>query len=441
MERPGLASVKAARAAVRAHLAVQKGEPLRAAVSDALAEAKALGGKERRFVVVAVRGLSRHQRLLDAAARRLGYPPSGFLLAEDRALVRWVLWRRLFTGATWKVVAPEVRLPGPVRPRTVGDRILEEVASADLPPGPEESFADPVERAAARHSFPTWLSRALAAQVGDARVDALFAALNEEPDLFVRVRPPGTREAVRAELATEGVDTHPVEWAPDAVRLRGGGMKVFDTQAMRKGRLQVQEPGSQLIAQLCAVRGHEVRRALDYCAGAGGKTLALADLLGKGAVVEAHDASARRLGEARRRVKAWSLSQVRFAAEPAVEQADVVLVDAPCSGTGSLAREPEQKWRLTPEKVRGFVATQRKILDGLGPRMRVGARLVYATCSLLREENEAVVEAFVAAHPGWAVQGLGGEVPDEVEEGGFLRVWPDRAGAGGFFAARLVRER
>ncbi len=452
-ERLGLPSVKAARAALSAHLAVQKGEGIRGAVADALAGAKGLGGKERRFVVVAVRGLSRHLRRVDAAARSLGHPPGTLGLEEDRALLRWVLWRRLFTGADWKTVGPEVRLPGPVRPRTVPDALLEKVMTAPLPPSPEEGQGDAVERAAAVHSFPNWLARAVARDVGEARVERVLAALNVEPEVFLRVRPSVSGEdpleaAVQA-LREEGVETERVGFAPSALRVVSGGMKVFDTRPMRGGRLQVQEPGSQLIALACAVEGAPGPvRAVDYCAGAGGKTLSLADLWGSGGVIEAHDRSARRLAEARRRVKAWSLRQVRFPApseiDRAVAKADVVLVDAPCSGTGSLAREPEQKWRLTPEKVRAFAATQREILDGLAAGMKAGARLVYATCSVLREENEDVVAGFLEAHPGWEVEPLAGVLPPRCApaldaEGRFLRVWPDAAAAGGFFAARLRR--
>ncbi len=446
-ERLGLPSVKAARAALAAHLAVQKGEGLRGAVADALAskEAKGLGGKERRFVVVAVRGLSRHLRRVDAAARGLGHPPGTLGLEEDRALVRWVLWRRLFTGADWKAVGPEVRLPGPVRPRTVPDALLEKMMTAPLPPGPEVlSEGDPVERAAAVHSFPNWLARAVADEVGEARAEAVLASLNEEPEVFLRVRSGQTPEQVREALAGEGVETARVPWAPSALKVTSGGLKVFDTRPMRERRLQVQEPGSQLIALACA--GAE--RVVDYCAGAGGKTLALAELVGSGGVVDAHDRSARRLGEARRRVKEAGLSpaQVRFPQEigPSLQSADTVLVDAPCSGTGSLAREPEQKWRLTAEKVRAFAKTQREILSDVAPKMKAGARLVYATCSVLREEDEAVVEAFLAAHSEWRVEPLREVLPPECApvldgEGRFLRVWPDLSGAGGFFAARLVK--
>lgn len=448
-ERLGLPSVKAARAALSAHLAIQKGEGIRGAVADALAGAKGLGGKERRFLVVAVRGLSRHLRRVDAAARSLGHPPGTLGLEEDRALLRWVLWRRLFTGADWKAVGPEVRLPGPVRPRTVPDALLEKVMTAPLPPERDEGQGDGAERAAAVHSFPNWLARAVARDVGEARVERVLAALNVEPEVFLRVRPAASGEdaveAAMLALREEGVETLRVDWAPSALRVVSGGMKVFDTRPMRAGRLQVQEPGSQLIALACAVEGEPVR-AVDYCAGAGGKTLALADLWGRGGVIEAHDRSARRLAEARRRVKAWSLGQVRFSLEidRAVAKADVVLVDAPCSGTGGLAREPEQKWRLTQEKVRAFAATQREILDGLAPAMKAGARLVYATCSVLREEDEDVVAGFLETHTEWEVEPLAGVLPPACakvldEEGRFLRVWPDAASAGGFFAARLRR--
>jgi 16S rRNA (cytosine967-C5)-methyltransferase len=439
-EALGRPSRKAAIAVLEAHLAIQKGDPLRGALSTALKDAGKLGGHERRFAAFATRELSRHQRFLDLAARTLGHPASRWLLPEDRALVRYALWRRLYAGAGWREVSSELKLPGPIRPRTIHDQFLQEVVEAPLPPLGED-LDDPVERAATLHSLPNWLAKGLASSAPEGEAEPLFAALNREPRLFLRARPPGDRDERLAELHAEGIAAEPVPWAPDAIRVTEPGMRVFESAPMKKGLLQVQEPGSQLIAALGRIDAPR-SLAVDACAGAGGKTLALADLLGAGGRVVATDKSRRRLEEARRRVREFGLRNVSFPDPAPVKDADLLLVDAPCSGTGSLAREPEQKWRLTAAAVKKFSETQREILESTAAALKPGAVLVYATCSLLREENEDVVAALLAAHPELQVEPAGdvlGPEASPVLSGPYLRVWPHRAEAGGFFAARLRR--
>jgi 16S rRNA (cytosine967-C5)-methyltransferase len=440
-EELGRASKVAAKVALRAHVEVLGGEGIRRALAEALEAEPKLGGQERRFAALAARELSRHQRLLDLAARQLGHSPGQWARDEDRALTRYVLWRRIFTGATWSAVGREVRLPGPLRPRTVPDRVLQALLEAPLPAPPLPE--DAVERAAVWHSLPGWLSRKLAQQVEPQEVEPLFAALAHEPELILRVRGPQGTEAVVRELGEAGVEVEALVPALRALRVRGRGRGIFEAAAMKQGRLQVQDLGSQLIAELCRVEGPSPR-AVDYCAGAGGKSLALVDVLGAGARIEAADKSARRLGEARRRVAELGVTQVRFTPAPRVEEADLVLVDAPCSGTGALGREPEAKWRLSVREVERYARIQRKLLDDVGARVRPGGALVYATCSLLREEDEEVVEGFLAGSAGWvlrpAVEVLWWGAP-EWFSGAYLRVWPHRAAGGGYFAARLERRR
>lgn len=452
LERPyppetlGRPSKKAAAVALKAHLAVTKGDPIRLALSSALKKEQGLGGHERRFAAFATRELSRHQRLLDLAAKEAGHAPGRWALAEDRVLVRYVLWRRLFTHATWKQLGPEVKLPGPLRPRSVQDGLLESVAQTPLPALPDPE--DPTEAAAVRHSFPQWLAQRIAAQVGPEVVDRALGALNEEPRVFLRVRPPmPVDEAVRA-LADEGVAAEEVPWAPRAVRVLDKGMRVFDTALMKRGRLQVQEPGSQLIAALCHLEAEagsaRPLSVADLCAGAGGKTMALADALGEGGVVWASDASRKRLEEGRRRVREAKLTNVRFSENPPLAEVDVALIDAPCSGVGSLGREPEQKWKLTAARVEELVRIQRQLLEQTLQKLRPGARIVYATCSLLTEENEEVVAGVLRDHPELEVEPAESILPASsasVWSGPYVRVWPHLVGTGGFFAARLVRRR
>lgn len=441
----GRPSRRAATAALEAHVAVQKGEPLRLALSEALRDAEGLGGQERRYAALVTRELSRHQRLLDLAARSLGHAPGKLGMIEDHALVRYTLWRRVLCGEDWKRIGPEVKLPGPIRPRTLKDPFLEALVTAplpELPPGVEL----PLDRIASRHSFPTWLVERLAPRLSETSLEALLAALNEEPGLTFRARPPEQREAVLAALAEEGVEAQALEAAPGALRIVDASHRVFETRVMKAGRLQVQDVGSQLIAEACHPPGGSLtgRSVADVCAGAGGKTLALADAVGPSGKVYAGDRSRRRLQDARERVRELGLRNVSFPQPLPLGSADVLLIDAPCSGTGSLAREPDQKWKLNPKAVATFQATQLALLEEVARAAKRGAVLVYATCSVLAEENDEVVQGFLARTPGYTLEPLapvyGPERAGLLCDGPYLRALPPQVPGGGFFAARLRKD-
>lgn len=414
---------------------------MKASLATALREAEGLGGQERRFAALAVRELSRHQRLLDLAARTLGHAPSKVGLTEDQALVRYALWRRIFCGETWSRIGPEVKLPGPVRPRTIKDDLLARVVGDPLPEPPQPETA--TERLAIRYSFPTWLVDRLATLHSEQTLEALLAALDEEPALHFRVRPTGTRAEVLAQLLEEGVAAEPVDLAPDAIRIADSSHRVFETKVMKTGRLQVQDVGSQLIAEVCRPPEGtlEGRTVADVCAGAGGKTLALADMVGTSGRVLAGDRSKRRLAQARERVRELSVRNVSFPHPLPLGGVDVLLVDAPCSGTGSLGREPDQKWKLTAKAIAEFQATQLSLMDEVAKEARPGALIVYATCSLLPEENDEVVRGFLEKHPDFTLEPvapvLGPERAAALCDGPFLRPLPPRVPGGGFFAARL----
>ena len=436
---PGRPSRAAVVAALTAYVAVQKGEGLRMALQKALRDAPKLGGQERRFAAFAAREVLRHQALVDWAAKRLGTAPGSFVMAEDRSLVRYTLWRRLVTRAAWTKIRDEVKLPGPLRPRTISDALLEKLATDSA--GELEAESERLDTSL-RHSFPRWLSDRMGEVVPEAELPFLMAALNQEPALILRVRPSGTGAQVTAQLAEEGVGAAALGLGSDGLEIREGGHKVFDTQPFRRGQLQVQDFGSQLIVQLCRPQaGFLGGRVADICAGAGGKTLYLADEVGPSGHVLAADTSARRLEDARERVREWRLKQVSFQRAPNLAQCDSVLIDAPCSGTGSLAREPDQKWKLSPKAVDAFAATQAQLLATTARHVRVGGVVVYATCSLLRQENEAQVEQFLERHPAFVLEPASTVLPEAHEacQGGYLRAFPHRVPGGGFFAARLRR--
>ena len=439
--RLGRPSRRAATAALQAHIQVLRGEPLKGALAEALREADGLGGQERRFAALTVRELSRHQRLLDLAARLLGHTMGKVGLTEDQALVRYALWRRIFCGEGWTRIGPEVRLPGPVRPRTIKDDLLQGVVESPLPEAPLPD--SPAEQLAVRYSFPTWFVVRLAEVYPPDVLGGLLASLDEEPALHFRVRPPGTRDAVLAALAEEGVVAEPVAAAPDAVRVVDASHRIFETKVMKSGKLQVQDVGSQLISELCRPAGGTLAglTVADVCAGAGGKTLALADFVGPAGKVLAGDRSRRRLAEARERVRNLSLRQVAFPHPLPLSEADVLLIDAPCSGTGSLAREPDQKWKLTAQEILKYQTTQSELLEEVAAQAKPGTLIVYATCSVMPEEDETVVEAFLAKHPDFTLEPVGDVLGVEraalAAQGPYLKALPPRVPGGGFFAARL----
>lgn len=434
----GKPSRKAATAALTALVDIDGGRPLKAALSAALDAAPKLGGGERRFVALAVRDVVRRQRQLDLVLKQQGFSLSAWMHPQDRALLRWVPWRRFRTGADAPRIAVELGLPGPLRPRTVRDDQLASLALAEDAPLP--ASPDAVEHFGLLASLPGWLARAVAAERKPATLPALATALTEEPSVWLRAREIGRQEELVAQLGREGIQLQPTDALPGALRLASHDHRLFDSAAWRAKRLQVQELGSQAIAALCAPpRGFAGAVIADICAGAGGKSWALADAVGPQGVVHAADAVPRRLEEGRQRLKEARVRNVRFGTEIPWELLDVVLIDAPCSGSGSLAREPDQRWRLTEPKLEALRATQSQLLRDALDRVRPGTLVVYATCSLLPAENEEVVEAELARRVA-KLELAGPHLPGLLgPRAKYLSLSPEQGLGGGFFAARLVK--
>lgn len=417
----GIASRKAATAVLKAHVAVLKGTPMRRAIGEALTNGGNLGGKERRFIAFATRELSRHLRRLNLASSARGFSGSRLHLPEDQAIFRYALWRRELCGAGVEKIMTEIGLPGPIRPRGIPDQVVR----AELERKVELDFGTtPLDQAANRHSFPTWLAERIAAAAPEGELEQVLEALNREPTLTFRARPVGTRDALVEELKGKGLSVEACAELPDALRVTDESRAIFDSRWMKEGRLQVMDLGSQLLADFCKAKPGQT--VVDYCAGAGGKTLVLADAVTTTGRVFAWDHSEKRLKEARSRVGELKLRHVSFPSPPRIDLAELVLIDAPCSGTGTLGREPDQKWKLSQKQIDELTVTQLGILRDVGKQLKPGGVIVYGTCSVLKEENEGVVSRFVEAQPEFKL----------VES---LRVWPHRLEGGGFFGARLVK--
>ena len=431
--RPRSREIRSRRAVAAALVAIDglgAGRPLRLALAASLAEHPGIGPKERRHAAAAARAVARWLRVVDAALVRARAPRA---IPEDRSLLRYLAWRVAVEGERPEAVARDLRLPGPRLPRAISDPDVLRVARSMPRPGPEGPLAfdasgmaiappsDPVVALALGGSVPDSFARRLLRDLGGPEAAACLRALNRDAGIVLRVNVArSSREDVRAALATAGIAAAPGD-GPWSLRVqdRAG---LFDAPALRGGLAEVQDESSQRAVELCAARAGQ--RWLDLCAGSGGKSLALAAL---GVRVTAWDAVARRLAELPRRAHRAG-AQIEVSREEPSGDFDGVLVDAPCSGSGALCREPDARWRIDDAAVAGFQETQRQVLELGATLVRPGGALVFATCSLFREEGEEVVEPFLRDHP-------------EFRSAGSERRWPHRESGAGFYLARIERRK
>lgn len=423
-------------------------------------------------------GAMRRQAL--AAAMRTGQPADVSLRAffrahpglgrRDRARIAESVFdvlrrRRLYErmavpdaptpdASTSNVPAPEIPTPGAPAVDVVHESLLDALLGVsdasregrlDVPSGLPFDV---------RYSLPDWLAQALLVQSGEAEAAALAAALLEPAPLDLRVNVlKADRETVRRELDEAGIGTRELPHSPWALRANGKP-SLERTQGYIAGRFEVQDVGSQLLAMLVAARRGQT--VIDLCAGAGGKTLALAAAMRSTGHLYACDVSAQRLQRMRQRLARSGAGNVhpmvlgderdaRLARLHA--RADAVLVDAPCTGTGTLRRAPDLKWRTSAFELDGLLARQRALLDAAAALVRPGGHLVYATCSLLAAENDGQRDAFESRHPDFArcdprpvLAGQGASLHDAATRDGTLRLLPHRDDCDGFFAVRWRRE-
>jgi 16S rRNA (cytosine967-C5)-methyltransferase len=311
-----------------------------------------------------------------------------------------------------------------------------------LPPA-----ADRIRRLAVEWSHPEWMVARWAEVYEPGELVALLRANNDPPPTTLRVNPQRTsRDEVIAELEGQGVPAQPGTWATSAVVIARGGAGVLAATALAGGRVSFQSEASQLVVDLLDPQAG--MRVLDCCAAPGGKSTALAERLAGTGLVLALDPRRAGLGRLHTECGRLGLTGVWAAVAdarfpPTRATFDAVLVDAPCSGLGTLRRHPEVRWRRRPEDIPRLAALQRAILDQVSPLVRPGGTLVYAVCTLTAEESEGVIRDFVATHPTFGVEPadrvLPGSARELTDSAGFLRTLPSRHGLDGFFAARLAR--
>jgi 16S rRNA (cytosine967-C5)-methyltransferase len=297
---------------------------------------------------------------------------------------------------------------------------------------------DPVEALALEQSHPRWLVARWVARWGADETRRLLEANNQEAPLVARPYHV-VREQLEAMLESAGVTVADAPLVPDSLLLTSGVGAMTELGAFKQGLFHLQDPASTLVTRYAGIPAGA--RVADLCAAPGGKTLELARTA---SVVYAGDASYSRLARVRENIRRLDANNIipfvgdaRF---PAVSGMDAVLVDVPCTGTGTFRRHPDARWRLRISDLAVLPAMQRSIIRAAARAVRPGGLLIYSTCSLETEENDAQVESFLSDNPEWGVEPPPeGAVPAAVLDAGRLRVLPQRHGADGAFAARLRR--
>jgi 16S rRNA (cytosine967-C5)-methyltransferase len=390
-------------------------------VSHYFRQHRELGHADRGFVAEAVFAVLRRKRSLSArcadevTSRRLLLAALACLQGMNRRELEGVLSE---SEGKWLAQAKAVKME-------------------ELPP-------------AVRLDLPDWLYAEFSAQFAADEVVQLAAGLNQPAPLDLRVNSlKASRQGVLARLLADGLVAESCTYSPLGIRL-AGKPALSKHPLFIDGSIEVQDEGSQLLGFLLQPKRGEM--VADFCAGAGGKTLLLGALMRSQGRLYAFDVAERRLARLKPRLARSGLSNVhpvRIESERDTRirrlagKVDRVLVDAPCSGLGTLRRNPDMKWRQTPASVAELCAQQAAILAAAASLVKPGGRLVYATCSLLEAENEVVVQAFLARHPEFSAcsaQEVLARQEIAIDIGERLRLFPHRHGTDAFYAAVMERK-
>ncbi len=421
------------------------------ALDARLRRAGGMPGRDRALVAHLAYGVLRWRNVVDAHLARASSRPLSKLHPTVLAVLRVGAYQILFLDRVPARAAVHEAVEE-VRRRRLGhasgfvNAVLRAVArrAGEPPPAPDT----PAGRLALRFGCPEWIVERWLAEWGEAGAEGLARAASRIPETFLRAR--GDREGLLERLRGEGVEAEPAAFAPQGIRVRFQGAP-GDLGPVRDGSAVVQDQASQLVVEVLAPEPGW--RVLDACAAPGLKALQIAERVGPGGRVvglDLHPHRVRGLAELARRMGAGNLRGAAADARrpPVGGGFDAALVDAPCSGLGVLSRTPEAKWRRTPADIEGLPRLQTELLEATADRVRPGGVVVYATCTTLRAENEAVVGAFLAARPDYRLEpppAEGAPWARFITPEGFFRTFPEGlAGEGaeavdGFFAARFRR--
>jgi 16S rRNA (cytosine967-C5)-methyltransferase len=391
---------------------------------------KLLGSRDRRFLSEILYTLFRHYSLLEAWAEQFNIGTSDELMVVLAAAVDAQIPREVFM--------PEIARFG------ITSESAEKLYShlQQKKPPAASTPRTPLEQLAVQFSFPLWLLERWQGIFG-AALPELLEGLNERPPLSVRVNPIKiTREELMGRFTEAGFHVKAAEKSPFGI-IFSERVPVFQTEEFTEGLFEVQDEGSQLAGLLVDAKPGEL--IWDVCAGGGGKTLLMAGMMENKGRIVATDIRMKKLEDLKKRASRAGIFNI-FPADltrmdemkAAKEGFDKILVDAPCSGSGTLRRNPDAKWKLDTEVFKKQHDEQVKIIESALPRLKTGGTLVYVTCSIDPSENEETITAILSKHP--ELTPVQPQMPYGKTEGSpFFKLYPHRDGTDGFFAAVLKK--
>ncbi|MBH8566229.1 16S rRNA (cytosine(967)-C(5))-methyltransferase [Nostoc sp. CENA67] len=303
---------------------------------------------------------------------------------------------------------------------------------------------NPVQRLGILHSFPDWIIQVWLEQLGFAETEKLCEWMNQTPTIDLRINPLRTNlEAVEAALQSAGILVRRIPNLPQALRLIGSTGPIQNLPGFSEGWWSVQDSSAQLVGHLLDPQPGEL--IIDVCAAPGGKTTHIAELIKDEGKIRACDRTASRLRKLQENARRLNLQSIEICTGDSrnlpqfYNTADRVLLDAPCSGLGTLHRHADARWRQTPESVQELSVLQKELIAHTSRFVKANGILVYATCTLHPAENEGVITAFLAENPNWQIEPLQADSPYSAYSTpqGWLKVWPHHHNMDGFFIVRL----
>ena len=402
---------------------------------------KYLGSHDRRFIAETAYGVLRHMRLCDFLVQTAMSGREIKVSTEE--------------GLTLLIASYLIHIEHrtDIQPDSLSAKLKNEALKSDLPAilqslnnGYAVNEASPFKRVALQHSFPDWMVERLVNQHGLEEAEKLCQSLNEQAPMAIRVNTlQATVEKCREALQKEGIETEVSSLSPVGLLLKKR-VNVFQLKAFKEGMFEVQDIGSQLLPIL--IDPKPTAKVLDACAGAGGKALEFAALMKNRGEIFATDVNKHRMEELKKRARRAGAFNIRpkhidslgELGKTYPEYFDVVLVDAPCTGVGTIRRNPGMKWSVSEEMVKELSEKQHQILRACAPLVKKGGWLVYATCSLFKEENEDVVERFLEEASGYSTRPQPHPLDGQnTTLSGFVYLLPHRHGTDGFFCGVLER--
>ncbi len=377
---------------------------------------KKFGSRDRRFLSETVYSLFRHRLFLETWTKTLG-------LSESTTLV-------LFAAAAEGIISPQDFTD--VCQMAEAGSIYASLKNRELPGSLKVTSEE--ERLSLRYSFPLWLVRRWLKTFGPVETEALLASFQERPPLVIRANPLKiSRDKLLARFRHKGLNVLPTTRSSSGIFF-AERIGVFDMEEFQKGFFEVQDEGSQFLCELMEPKPEET--IWDVCAGGGGKSLYLAALMQNKGRIIATDIRMHKLEDLKKRAKRAGVYNIfpadldRLNETRAIQKGiDKILVDAPCSGTGTFRRNPDAKWKVTEDRLQVNHRDQVGIMEKALPHLRKGGKLYYATCSIDPIENEEVVNEILQQHPELS------KVSYPVSRDGFFRLMPHKHGTDGFFLA------